>query len=330
MPFLSLLSSGSDIQLKAAGLLALADLRSIARWTAITGSASWLDVLFLAPGIHLQQSASELGGGEYPPTAALTTGYVFRVENEATVRYLRSVGRPGHLTNVAVESAPISNQWTAALKTRARSPGALSWGLYLLGPVFTIFVISTSYRLGDYFALWRLSILIAVRVTNVIVIKRRSRRGWKGASEHGEHGDLLVLLSQDRWIRLQGFVDDLKTVTSGQWLRDMSWLEELIVTTATMTVYLAAMLSFDSSTVGNLTFLLLLFSSEILLQLVNAASRGATMYGCILSPTSKPIAYARRLDLVDQLVKESGRDDWAVGLGMISKSMDEGGRKATL
>lgn len=36
----------------------------------------------------------------------------------------------------------------------------------------------------------------------------------------------------------------------------------------------------------------------------------------------KPKAYARRLVMVEELIKESGRDDWAIGMGMIVPSAD--------
>ena len=318
-----------NVRLEAAGLLALADLRSIARWTTITGSASIIDMLFIAPGIHQQQKAPELNGAEYPPTGALTTGYVFRVENEATVRNLQAIGRPGHLVNVTVDPEPS----TLSLKCMAliKSPGITSLALYLLGPLMTIISIVLVCLIGDWWALGILCMLIIARICNVIVIKWRSRMGWKGASEPGVYGDLLVLLSQDRWIRLRGLVDDLKVVTSGQWLRDpMTGLEGFLVTATTMIVYLAAALANNSSTAGNLILLLLLLVSAGLLELINELAKGSAMYGRVLRTKGKPIPYRRRLDLVEQLIKESGRSDWAVGLGMISNSSESGGTQAVL
>ena len=41
-------------------------------------------------------------------------------------------------------------------------------------------------------------------------------------------GDLLVLLSQDRWVRIRGLVDDIKPIVSGAWLRDATTLEKTI------------------------------------------------------------------------------------------------------
>ncbi|KAM3500238.1 hypothetical protein MY10362_006583 [Beauveria mimosiformis] len=49
-----------SLSFSAAGLLALADLGTIARRTAVVGGASWLDALVLAPGLHYQQAADAL------------------------------------------------------------------------------------------------------------------------------------------------------------------------------------------------------------------------------------------------------------------------------
>ena len=81
----------------AAGLIALADLDTIARRTVLTGTAVYLDALVLCPGTHRQQTASELNGGELPPTAALTTGYVFRVKpSHGGIPPVKSEDRSSH------------------------------------------------------------------------------------------------------------------------------------------------------------------------------------------------------------------------------------------
>ncbi|KAM3461291.1 hypothetical protein MY5147_009946, partial [Beauveria neobassiana] len=49
-----------SLSFSAGGLLALADLGTIARRTAVVGGASWLDALVLAPGLHYQQAADAL------------------------------------------------------------------------------------------------------------------------------------------------------------------------------------------------------------------------------------------------------------------------------
>ncbi|KAI5805983.1 hypothetical protein EDC01DRAFT_641067 [Geopyxis carbonaria] len=294
-----------NLSLDAAGLVAIADLAPIAVRTAITGSASLLDVLVLAPGIHTQQSATELHRGEYPATGALTSGYVFRIENQATVRFLQAVGTTGHLTSVRVSAPGVPEP-----------PGRASALLYLCCPALTLATLTTVTALRDWWALGVLAALMFARLLNVGVVHRRSREGWKGAREPGD-GDLLVLLSQDRWVRLRGAVDDLKAVTSGEWLRPPTGVEDAATALATMLVYMVAALAGNATSIGNVLFLGLLPLSAALLGGSNACARCCTMYGRVLVREEPAKRYERRLDLVRELVAESGRDDWAVGLGMI-------------
>ncbi|KAM3552291.1 hypothetical protein MY1884_007287 [Beauveria asiatica] len=49
-----------SLSFSAGGLLALADLGTVARRTSVVGGASWLDALVLAPGLHYQQAADAL------------------------------------------------------------------------------------------------------------------------------------------------------------------------------------------------------------------------------------------------------------------------------
>ncbi|KAM0259610.1 hypothetical protein ACHAQJ_003189 [Trichoderma viride] len=83
-----------NLSLSAGGLLALADLNTIAQRTAIAGGSSWLDAFVLAPGLHYQQAADlltpEYGSGKPVLSTALDDGarrYV--VSNVAMVKYLR-------------------------------------------------------------------------------------------------------------------------------------------------------------------------------------------------------------------------------------------------
>ncbi|KAJ6137693.1 hypothetical protein N7471_004179 [Penicillium samsonianum] len=302
-------------KLDAAGLVALADLQSIAKWTAITGTSSFMDSLFLAPGIHKQSSAPSLSGGEFPPMGALTSGYVFRIENEATVHFLQSVGKTGNLLNLVVDLPPTTIM--EKLRYFIESPGKVPLFLYSIGQVLTIAVIIILAFLEDWWALVTLAMWMSARICNIWSIKRRSHIGWKGKVEPGVNGDLLILLTQDRWIRLRGTVDDLKAVTSGQWLRDKTLLDELLIAFSTLVVYLSAVLSGNSSTTGSLYLLCLLLVSAGLLELCTGLSNGFRMYGRQLRVVGKPTPYTRRLDLAEELIQETGRDDWAIGLGMI-------------
>lgn len=90
------------LSLSAGGLLALADLNTVAQRTAITGGSSWLDALVLAPGLHYQQAADALEQENVPSLAAelgLTAAVETRpdgteirryvIQNIATVNYLK-------------------------------------------------------------------------------------------------------------------------------------------------------------------------------------------------------------------------------------------------
>ncbi|KAK2005917.1 hypothetical protein LZ32DRAFT_545073 [Colletotrichum eremochloae] len=57
------------LSLSAAGLVALADLQTIANRTALTGTSSWFDALVLAPGLHYQQAADSVAGNGGAVTA---------------------------------------------------------------------------------------------------------------------------------------------------------------------------------------------------------------------------------------------------------------------
>ena len=218
------------VSLDATGLIALADLTTIAKHTVLNGS-SFLDTLVLCPGLHRQQLATELNEGELPPTAALTSGYVFRVENQATVFYLQKMGVTGHLVTMRVEQASKPKRTVPGLKSR--SARSLSVLVHITPVLLTLAALVLVILMKDWWALAVLLVLILVRTLNTIVVRRRSVPGWKGVKEPGVNGDLLILLSQDRWIRLQGPVDALKAVTAGQWLRDTTFWESSLTAIAT-------------------------------------------------------------------------------------------------
>lgn len=149
-----------------------------------------------------------------------------------------------------------------------------------------------------------------------------------GKSEPGVYGDLLVLLSEDRWIRVTGLVDDLKAVTSGKWLRNTTSLESFAVAFSTLIVYATAALAGNASKTGSITLLTLLLSSVSLLGLSNELARTIHMHGRVLKMVGLPKSYERRLDLAEELIKDSGRRDWAIGLGMVvpeTQKKNEGG-----
>ncbi len=316
-------SSISGITLESAGLVALADLSTVAVRTALTGTASYLDVLVLAPGMHQQQSAVKINDGELPNTGSMTNGYVFRVENPATVSYLRHIGRTGKLVAAEVSLKPTHNPSNRSCNldlSPRKNPffvsGIRATLLYLTCPVLTIIVFALLGAIRDWWAVAVLGMLVLARFINVVVIKRRSEEGWKGKKEPGVHGDLFILLSQDRWVRLTGLVDDLKTVTAGHWLRGQT-SESFAVGFATLLVYASAALAGNASTVGSLHIACLLLCSAAVLSLCNSSTECLQMFGCVVRRTGDRKDYAQRLDMVKDLVRESGRSDWAVDMGLI-------------
>jgi hypothetical protein len=146
--------------LSASGVIALADLQTIAQRTAITGGASWMDTLLLAPGIHYQQAADELfrkGGAaaivdvvdEFDGSAV-----IFKLNNAATANYIQNVAKPGETVTLDVGRAiaargryklhrsEAGDTATAWRDNQVTDFGWASQVLYLAGPVLTVAAIA--------------------------------------------------------------------------------------------------------------------------------------------------------------------------------------------
>ncbi|KAF2806087.1 uncharacterized protein BDZ99DRAFT_510967 [Mytilinidion resinicola] len=287
--------------LSATGLIALADLSTLSQRTALTGTSTLLDCLVLAPGIHRQQTASALNGGEYPAVAAMTSGYVFRVENPATSVFRRFVS-----ALICTENTKLST-YLAYVATVSATLATLA------------FVVLSE----DHWGVLVMSLLILCRFVNTTIIRRRSAPGWFGVPEAGVDGDLLVLLSQDRWVRIRGAVDDLKAVTSGQWLRDPTTRESYATASATLLLYATAVLTSNVSDIGKILVLGLLVGSVGVMALFNTRTEVLQMHGRLLKVDGERRVYKRRLEMAEELIKEVGREDWAIRLGMINRPAKE-------
>lgn len=285
------------------GLLALADLNTVAQHTAFNGTSRWSDILLLCPGFHRQHKAPQLNDGEFPACAAMTTGYVFRIENPATVFYLQSVGETGKLTNISVSKAASQPQEGAHLVYLAA--GSSSYALYFL------------CSLGDWWALSYLFALILVRFINTALIRAQARVDWHGQSEPGQLGDLFILLSYDRWVRIRGGVDDLKAVTSGRWLRRPTSFENLMSGCATLLAYAAPTLAANATVKGQVNIAILLLGNAAALATANFLTNSLRIKERVLQVHGPRKAYERRSILASELVAESGREDWAVAMGLI-------------
>nr|OQO23043.1 hypothetical protein B0A51_10078 [Rachicladosporium sp. CCFEE 5018] len=295
--------------LSLVGLLVLADLDYVAWRTALTGTSSWLDSLVLCPGLHRQHDAQHLAHGEFPACAAMTTGYVFRVENPATVAYLQRVSRTGHLTNLTVHDLR-NGPGFALPATRAADT------LLQLAAASTIAGMSTLLYIADIWALAYLATLILIRLINIAMIRRQVDIDWHGASEPGVRGDLFILLSYDRWVRIKGDVDDLKAITSGRWLREATALEEALSGVATLLAWGSPMLAATASSRGHIVILGLLVCNAALLFLANVETKGLQMKGKMARVEVRR-KYERRRILAEELIEESGRDDWAIAMALI-------------
>lgn len=289
--------------LSLVGLLALADLEIVARRTAFGGTSAWLDTLVLSPGLHRQHKAASFNEGEFPACAAMTTGYVFRVENPATVYYLQSVGETGKLTNVSVSKADTRSQEGAHFVHLAAGSSVVALGL--LG------------SLGDWWALSYLMTLILMRFVSTAIIRAQARVDWYGQSEPGQLGDLFILLSYDRWVRMRGEVDDLKAVTSGRWLRRPTTFEEIMSGGATLLAYAAPAVAANATLRGQVIIAVLLLGNAAALAIAYYLTPSLRMKGRILQIHGPRKAYERRIVLADELITESGRKDWAFAMGLI-------------
>lgn len=308
------------IALDAAGLIALAELPTLARRTAATGSAALSDVLVLCPGIHRQQNATSLNGGEYPITANMTSGYVFRTENQGTVAFFQRVGKPGQLTTLKVVKDARRSRRTKAILDMSGPMSSIL--LYMSTVLLTVCSLVVLGFIQDYWGLGIFGMLMLARLMNVFVVWRRNERGWCGAREPGKTGDLLVLLSQDRWIRVQGLVDDLKALTSGQWLRETTFFEASLEGCSIVLVYLCAALASNATQVGKIIILVLFMLNAGLLTLSNELMDSLYMKDLVVT-RGEVTRYVRRLDMADQLMKESGNRNWAVKIGLVNEQSTE-------
>ncbi|KAI4118990.1 MAG: hypothetical protein LQ345_001021 [Seirophora villosa] len=292
------------------GLFTLTPLTTIAQRTAQRGTSP-LDPLVLAPGLHLQPTANDLHGGEYPACAALTSGYVFRVENPATVYFLQRVGRTGCLTDLKVSAQTSPSRF---LPTRDEALASLG---YYAAVGCGVFAAQKVYALDDIWGLFFISNMIFIRLINFVTLRRRSQPGWFGAPEPGVQGDLFVLLSQDRWVRIRGPVDDLKALTSGTWLSEPTTLDAFFGAVAKLLVYANVAVAGHATDAGVYTIVSMLLINSGLLALDNLRIPRLKMYGRTMEAVGEPKRYFRRRDLAEQLITESGRDDWAVAMGLI-------------
>ncbi|KAK4145059.1 uncharacterized protein C8A04DRAFT_27309 [Dichotomopilus funicola] len=190
----------STLALSASGVLALADLQTIAQRTALSGGASWIDTFLLAPGIHYQQAADELyRKGQAGPIIDVVdelapSSVVFKLHNAATANYIQKVAKPGETVTLDVGRA-IAGSHRYKLHRSDSGKHATAWkegggdtdlgwishALYLMGPLLTITAIGFIVVFKDWWALTCIFGLMLSRILNIWVIKQRAAKTPKTA-----------------------------------------------------------------------------------------------------------------------------------------------------
>jgi hypothetical protein len=92
---------------------------------------------------------------------------------------------------------------------------------------------------------------------------------------------------------------------------------------ATLLVYLDAALASNVNQAGKFILLILLIASAGILAIANETTQMLQMHGRLIKVEGSRTRYKRRLEMVAQLIKESGRDDWAMRMGMIVRKKGE-------
>ena len=151
-----------------------------------------------------------------------------------------------------------------------------------------------------------ISNLILIRLTHFVELRRRSQPGWFGAPEPGVQGDLFILLSQDRWVRIRATVEDLKALTSGTWLSEPTTLETFFGAVANLLVYANVALAGHATDAGVYTSVSMLLVNGGLLAFDNFRIQRLKIHGRTMEAEGEPKGYFRRRDLAEQLIKEGG------------------------
>ncbi|RYO79933.1 hypothetical protein DL766_007425 [Monosporascus sp. MC13-8B] len=315
----------------AGGLLALADLGTIAQRTAIVGGSSWLDSLILAPGLHYQQAAEALNDklrASYDAVEIYQGKALLRysVTNQATIRYLQRLASSGQRVVVDVGATPHRSHFLSSCRGRRRGVGQratiwadgrgadlgwLSHVLYLAAPAFTVVAFVFMILLQEWWGVALLLALMSSRILNIWVIKQRAKQPVSVPTPPSSTPDLdnllteyVVDLGHGRSVSLRGLATDLQAITAGTWLGAKTHVQGYLEATAKVTVYLVASFSGNMTQVGNIIFMALLLVNAGLLGLSNAHAKTFRMHGRIAAPTTDRSPYVSPLGSTSD--KEAG------------------------
>ncbi|GAO18674.1 hypothetical protein UVI_02059040 [Ustilaginoidea virens] len=282
------------LSLSAAGLLALADLNTVAQRTVITGGSSLLDALVLAPGLQYQQAADALDQQGHPALSAVLL----------SPRPSTSSPTPPRRSTFAACGEPMTPPADATSASTSRGPNASSGGaaspplsslkgilmdrlshvLYLSSPILTVACAVVMVLLADWWGLSFILALMTSRVLNIWSIKQRSSRpppppphpapdDAEGPSEYA------VDVGGGSRILLRGAEADIQAVTAQVWLRRQTASEGFLEAAAKLAVYLVAAFSGNQTQAGALVVMASLLVSAGLLGLSNAHAREVRVNG---------------------------------------------------
>ncbi|KAK3693639.1 hypothetical protein B0T22DRAFT_45939 [Podospora appendiculata] len=307
----------TGLELSAGGLLALADLSTIAERTAITGGSSWLDSLILAPGLHYQQAADELA--KWSGASAIVNAVedqdgkpmTFRVNNAATANYIQKIARPGQTVTLYVGAIPAKTSRYYRVKRSNSGLHATIWAedaipdlgwvshaLYLVSPVLTVASIVFTVLFQDWWTLAFILALMLSRLLNIWVIKQRAQpeslsspatQGMEPAYPQNRLTTYKISMVNGSHcsVNLRGMSEDLQAITTEAWLRSKTHIEGYLEAMAKLLVYMVAALSGNMTQAGAIIMMALLLTTAGLLALSNSNAKAFEVNGRVTVPESR-------------------------------------------
>ncbi|KAJ3938519.1 uncharacterized protein N0V96_011246 [Colletotrichum fioriniae] len=282
------------LSLSAAGLVALADLQTIANRTALTGTSSWFDALVLAPGLHYQQAADSIAGTSGAVTAQTSSAFGYGGAaaggggggGNGGGGIFGMQALPGGRKKDVKVTNPGMLLFLSRLgvqEERAREK-ELKRGKLAGGGGVEAYGIGAGTGAGGGSG----EKIITLDVGTVSTGRKRSRsRNRRGRAfehdsewefERGSHllylAKYLIPLTPSLKIRMRGPADDLAALTTDAWLLAKTAAQGYLEATAKLAVYVVAIFSGNVSQAGNLVLLVLLLGSAGLLGLSNGCMKG--------------------------------------------------------
>ncbi|PBK70094.1 hypothetical protein ARMSODRAFT_956146 [Armillaria solidipes] len=259
---------------------------------------SLFEAITFAADIYGHQLPSDTYTGEVSVPGATRIGDPFPscIDNPATLHFLQTIGRSGHIVDARVFPSPLFDLNLSPYERYRQylsAVGLHATMLYILCPTLTVIAAVFLGCIQDRWAFGVLITLVISRLINLVVARRRSIQNLSG--EPGGKNDLLIRLSQDRWIRLRGTEVDLRTVVARQELRTRSAMEAFAVCFGTVLALLAVALSPNISPVGCWVIVCLVFFSSISMALRNSLMSCLQTLGRVVRVVGQPTRHEERL-----------------------------------